>query len=204
MIIGYARVSTEDQNLAMQLDALTKAGCEKIFQEKISSTKAQRPGLEEAMKHLRKGDMLMVWKLDRLGRSMKELIHIITSLDQRGVDFKSIHENIDTTTPVGKLTFHIFCSLAEFEREIIRQRTVEGLQAARSRKKVLGRAKGLSKIAQQKAFTASALSKEGSLRPIELCQQLNISLPTLYRYLHHHNITLKMNLPNFEVANADA
>ncbi len=199
MTIGYARVSTEDQNLAMQLDALTKAGCQKIYQEKISSTKAQRPGLEEAMKHLRKGDMLIVWKLDRIGRSMKELIHIITSLDQQGVEFKSIHENIDTTTPVGKLTFHIFCALAEFEREIIRQRTVEGLQAARERKKVLGRAKGLSKMAQQKAFTASTLYKEGSLRPTEICQQLNISLPTLYRYLNHHNTTLKINSPKFDV-----
>lgn len=199
MITGYARVSTEDQNLAMQLDALTKAGCTKIYQEKISSIKAQKPGLEEAIKYLRKGDVLMVWKLDRLGRSLKELIHIITLLAKNEVEFKSLNENIDTTTPVGKLTFHIFCALAEFEREVIRQRTLEGLQAARARKKVLGRPKGLTTIAKQNAFTASTLYKEGTLSPIAICKQLHISLPTLYRYLNQHNITLRMNLPNFDV-----
>jgi len=170
-----------------------------VVTEKISSTKAQRPGLEEAIKYLRKGDVLMVWKLDRLGRSLKELIHIITLLAKKEVEFKSLNENIDTTTPVGKLTFHIFCALAEFEREVIRQRTLEGLQAARARKKVLGRPKGLTTIAKQNAFTASTLYKEGTLSPIAICKQLHISLPTLYRYLNQHNITLRMNLPKFDV-----
>lgn len=161
MIIGYARVSTDEQNLDMQIDALQKAGCQKIYQEKISSTKASRPALEDFMDKLRKGDTLVVWKLDRLGRSLKELISLISTLAEKGVEFKSLHERIDTSTPVGKLTFHIFCALAEFEREIIRQRTVEGLKAARARKKTLGRPKGLSKSAQQKAYTASAMYQEG-------------------------------------------
>ncbi|MHB9148167.1 MAG: recombinase family protein [Candidatus Amoebophilus sp.] len=199
MITGYARVSTEDQNLSLQLDALTKAGCEKIYQEKISSREAHRPGLEEMMGHLRKGDTLVVWKLDRLGRSLKELISLINGLADKGVEFKSLNESIDTTTPVGKLTFHIFCALAEFEREIIRQRTIEGLQAARARKKVLGRPKGLTKTAQQKAATASALYREGTLTTAEICEQLNISIPTLYNYLKQMNITLKVNAPAYEV-----
>jgi DNA invertase Pin-like site-specific DNA recombinase len=201
MIIGYARVSTEDQNLSMQLDALTKAACEKIYQEKISSREAHRPALEEAMTHLRKGDILVVWKLDRLGRSLKELIGLVNQLADKGIEFKSLNESIDTTTPVGKLTFHIFCALAEFEREIIRYRVSEELQAARARKKVLGRPKGLNKEALQKATTASALYKEGALNVLDICEQLNISIPTLYRYLKYQNIALKADVPAYEVIN---
>jgi DNA invertase Pin-like site-specific DNA recombinase len=199
MIIGYARVSTEEQNLAMQLDALNKASCEKIYQEKISTTKANRPGLEEMMSHLNAGDVLVVWKLDRLGRSLKDLIQLISGLAERKVEFKSLNESIDTSTPVGKLTFHIFCALAEFEREIIRLRVNEGIKAARARKKILGRPKGLTKSAQQKAFTASALYKDGTLTPAEICEQINISIPTLYRYIKHQKITLRMNAPAYEV-----
>lgn len=201
MITGYARVSTEDQNLSMQLDALAKAGCEKIYQEKISSTQAHRPGLEEMMSYLRNGDILVVWKLDRLGRSLKELIQLISQLADKGVEFKSLNESIDTTTPVGKLTFHIFCALAEFEREIIRQRTVEGLKSARARKKILGRPKGLTKSAQQKAYTASALYREGTLTTTEICEQLNISVPTLYNYLKKQNVVLKADAPAYEILN---
>jgi DNA invertase Pin-like site-specific DNA recombinase len=151
------------------------------------------------MGHLRKGDTLVVWKLDRLGRSLKELIHLINQLADKGIEFKSLNESIDTTTPVGKLTFHIFCALAEFEREIIRQRTIEGLKAARARKKVLGRPKGLTKAAQQKAATASALYREGTFTTAEICEQLNISIPTLYNYLKHQNIALKADTPAYEV-----
>jgi DNA invertase Pin-like site-specific DNA recombinase len=199
MITGYARVSTEDQNLFMQLDALQKAGCEKIYQEKISRTQVVRPGLEEMMSQFRKGDILVVWKLDRLGRSLKELIHLVSQLSDKGIEFKSLNESIDTTTPVGKLTFHIFCALAEFEREIIRQRTIEGLKAARARKKTLGRPKGLTKSAEQKAYTASALYREGTLTTAQICEQLSISVPTLYNYLKHQNIVLKANAPAYEV-----
>jgi DNA invertase Pin-like site-specific DNA recombinase len=133
MLIGYARISTQDQTLALQQDALEKAGCEKIFTDKVSGTKAERKGLTEALSHLRAGDTLVVWRLDRLGRSLRHLIDTITALHDRGVAFKSLQENIDTTTSGGKLVFHIFGSLAEFEREIIRERTNAGLQAARAR-----------------------------------------------------------------------
>src|SRR3954468_12402149 len=118
MLIGYARVSTEDQNLDLQRDALKKAGCEEIYTDKVSGTKARRPGLEQALSHLRAGDTLVVWRLDRLGRSLRHLIDTVTELQERGIGFKSVTETIDTTTSGGKLIFNIFASLAEFEREI--------------------------------------------------------------------------------------
>jgi DNA invertase Pin-like site-specific DNA recombinase len=133
MLIGYARVSTHDQTLDLQKDALEKAGCELTFTDTISGTKAKRPGLEEALAYLREGDILVVWRLDRLGRSLRDLIDTITTLHERGIGFKSLTEQIDTTTSGGKLVFHIFGALAEFEREIIRERTRAGLEAARSR-----------------------------------------------------------------------
>src|SRR5215211_452294 len=136
MQIGYARVSTDDQNLDLQRDALEKAGCERIFTDRVTGTKAERKGLTEALSHLRSGDTLIVWRLDRLGRSLRHLIDTITELNARGVGFKSLTENIDTTTSGGKLVFHIFGALAEFEREIIRERTQAGLQSARSRGKI--------------------------------------------------------------------
>lgn len=199
MQVGYARVSTEDQNLALQIEALTKMGCQKIYQEKISSMKAQRPALTTLLNHLRAGDTLVVWKLDRLGRSLKELIALITTLSERQVHFKSLNENIDTSTPTGQLVFHIFCALAEFEREVIRQRTLAGLQAARARKQVLGRPKGLSKAAQQKAQAAASLYREGSLSVRALCSHLHIAPPTLYRYLKHEQVTIKADQPKVEV-----
>jgi DNA invertase Pin-like site-specific DNA recombinase len=121
MLIGYARVSTHDQTLSLQLDALSKAGCEKLFTDQISATKAERPGLRDAMSHLRAGDTLVVWRLDRLGRSLRHLIDTVNELEQRGIGFKPLQENIDTTSPGGKLVFHIFGSLAEFEREVIKE-----------------------------------------------------------------------------------
>jgi DNA invertase Pin-like site-specific DNA recombinase len=144
MLIGYARVSTDDQNLDLQRDALQKAGCEQIFTDRISGTKDRRPGLEEALSHLRSGDTLVVWRLDRLGRSLRHLIDTVTTLQERGIGFKSLTESIDTTTSGGKLVFHIFGALAEFEREIIRERTNAGLQAARARGRNGGRPKKLT------------------------------------------------------------
>lgn len=199
MLIGYARVSTEDQNLSLQTDALKKAGCEKIYQEKVSSTQAQRPALVDLLGHLRAGDTLVVWRLDRLGRSLKELIALITTLAENQVHFKSLNESIDTSTPTGQLVFHIFCALAEFEREVIRQRTLAGLQAARDRKKVLGRPKGLSRAAHQKAKAAASLYRDGSLSVRGICEHLCIAPPTLYRYLKHENINLKSEKSTMEI-----
>src|SRR5918912_1558549 len=133
MLIGYARVSTDDQNLDLQRDALQNAGCELIFDDMVSGTKAKRPGLEQALSHLRAGDTLVVWRLDRLGRSLKHLIDTVTDLQERGIGFKSLTESIDTTTSGGKLVFHIFGALAELRRGVIRERTQAGLQAARTR-----------------------------------------------------------------------
>ena len=130
MLIGYARVSTQDQTLNLQKDALEKAGCQKIFTDIASGAKQERKGLEDALSHVREGDTLVVWRLDRLGRSITHLIHTVSGLAQRGVGFRSLTENIDTTTSGGKLVFHIFGALAEFERDIIRERTTAGLQAA--------------------------------------------------------------------------
>src|SRR3712207_8125746 len=141
MLIGYARVSTIDQTLNLQNDALEKAGCSKIFTDTISGAKTERPGLEQALAYVRTGDTLVVWRLDRLGRSLKHLIETITALHERQIGFKSITENVDTTTSGGKLVFHIFGALAEFERDIIKERTHAGLQAARVRGKKGGRPK---------------------------------------------------------------
>ncbi len=141
MFIGYARVSTHEQNLDMQLDALKAAGCEKIFKDKISTLKEERQGLLEALDFLRPGDVLVVWKLDRLGRTLKQLIELVAMFNQKGIGFKSLKETINTTTSTGKLVFHIFAALAEFERDIIHERTRAGLEAARARGRLGGRPK---------------------------------------------------------------
>src|SRR3954462_5866786 len=139
MLVGYARVSTQDQTLALQQDALTTASCERIFSDTISGAKADRPGLEQALAYVRTGDTLVVWKLDRLGRSLPHLIATIAALQERGIGFRSLTEQIDTTTSGGKLIFHVFAALAEFERDIIRERTQAGLIAARARGRKGGR-----------------------------------------------------------------
>src|SRR5438105_4145918 len=144
MLIGYARVSTSDQTLNLQKDALENIGCTKIFTDVISGATTERQGLDEALSYVREGDTLVVWRLDRLGRSLKHLIETITNLNNRKIGFKSIQENIDTTTSGGKLIFHIFGALAEFERDIIRERTKAGLQAARARGRLGGRPKSLT------------------------------------------------------------
>src|SRR5918911_435349 len=143
MLIGYARVSTQDQTLDLQLDALKKAGCEKFYTDTASGAKEERKGLVEALYYAREGDVLVVWRLDRLGRSLRHLIETITLLNSRKIGFRSLTENIDTTTSGGKLVFHIFGALAEFERDIIRERTNAGLEAARARGRHGGRPKAL-------------------------------------------------------------
>ena len=180
MLIGYARVSTDDQNLDLQRDALQKAGCEQIYTDTVSGTKARRPGLEQALSHLRSGDTLVVWRLDRLGRSLRHLIDTVNDLQERGVGFKSLTESIDTTTSGGKLVFHIFGALAEFEREIIRERTNAGLSAARARGRKGGRPKALSK---SKAEMARQLYQDRSHSIDEICKTLGISRTTFYRYV---------------------
>ncbi len=180
MLVGYARVSTQDQTLNLQRDALEKIGCAKIFTDTTSGAKAERKGLEEALDYVRTGDSLVVWKLDRLGRSLKHLIETITNLNNRNIGFKSLTENIDTTTSGGKLIFHIFGALAEFERDIIRERTNAGLQAARVRGRKGGRPKSLTgkTVAMARELYNN---KQNSIS--EICQSLNISRATLYRYL---------------------
>jgi DNA invertase Pin-like site-specific DNA recombinase len=182
MLIGYARVSTADQTLALQQDALNKAGCDQIYTDTASGSAAERSGLEQALSHLRKGDTLVVWRLDRLGRSLRHLIETVTTLDERGIGFRSIMENIDTTTSGGKLVFHIFGALAEFERDIIRERTQAGLQAARARGHRGGRPKrqpSTKKVAMAKALYADKTNSVG-----EICKTLGISRATLYRYIN--------------------
>ncbi len=180
MLIGYARVSTHDQTLHSQRDTLQKVGCDRIFTDTVSGRKAERKGLSEALSHLRAGDTLVVWRLDRLGRSLRHLIDTITELHERGVGFKSLQENIDTTTSGGKLVFHIFGALAEFEREIIRERTQAGLASARSRGKVGGRPKALSARQVQMLRNMAA---DKSLTVSDICHTLGIGRTTFYRYV---------------------
>ena len=191
MKIGYARVSTKEQNLALQLDALEKEGCKKIFQEKISGAKADRPELKKLIDQLREGDVIITWKLDRLGRSLRDLVNLMNDIQDKGAGLKSLNDSIDTTTPHGKLTFHLFASLAEFERDIIRERTRAGLEAARARGRKGGRPKGLSKAAQDKAMIAETLYVNGNKSITEICKHLGIARSTLYKYLKYRKVTLK-------------
>ncbi len=181
MLVGYARVSTSEQTLNLQQDALEKIGCSKIFTDTISGSTTERQGLDAALSYVMEGDTLVVWRLDRLGRSLKHLIETITTLNNRKIGFKSITENIDTTTSGGKLIFHIFGALAEFERDIIRERTNAGLQAARARGRLGGRPKALN-IKKQSIAQALYNDKNNSIN--EICKTLNISRATLYRYIH--------------------
>ncbi|MFK7933640.1 MAG: recombinase family protein [Saprospiraceae bacterium] len=188
MNIGYARVSTKEQNLDLQKDALRKAGCVEIFEEKISGAGKERPQLTKLIERIRKGDVLTVWKLDRLGRSIKDLIQLVNNIQNRGAELKSLNDHIDTTTPHGKLTFHMFAALAEFEKDIIRERTLAGLATARARGRVGGRPKGLSQKAKHIAIIAQRLYEEGQKTVTEICEELSISRATLYNYLRHRGI----------------
>lgn len=181
---GYARVSRDDQNLELQISALKSAGCQKelIFTEKVSGAKAIRPGLDQCLEELRSGDTLIVWRLDRLGRSMSHLVKLIEELRQDGIRFKSICDGvIDTTTASGELIFNIFSSLAQFERRLIQERTQAGLSAARARGRLGGRKALLP--SDPKVRTAKKMHEDKSMQIDEICKTLKISRPTLYRYL---------------------
>ena len=180
MLIGYARVSTDDQDLSLQRDALGEVGCERIHEDLKSGVAASRAGLESALEHARKGDSLVVWRLDRLGRSLRELIALVQDLEERGVGLRSLQEAIDTTTSSGKLVFHIFGALAEFERNLIRERTKAGLAAARARGRNGGRPKALP-LEKRKLVFRLYQEKEHTIR--ELCEMFGISKPTLYKYV---------------------
>lgn len=179
MLIGYARVSTQDQNLELQRDALIKAGCPKVFDDKVSGTRADRPGLAKAMEMLRDGDTLVVWKLDRLGRSVKQLVDLVGQLHQQGIQFKSLTDSIDTGTPSGRFFFHVMASLAEMERELIVERTRAGLDVARQLGRKGGRKPKMtdSKIASAKKLLASGIP------PKDVAKNLGVSVPTLYRWI---------------------
>ncbi len=179
MKIGYARVSTQDQNLKMQLDALKKVGCEKVFREKASGVHSKRSGLDRALSHLRKGDVFVVWKLDRLGRNLGRLVAFVEGVQERGIEFKSITDNIDTTTPSGRFFFHMMAALAQMERELIAERTRAGLEAARKRGRVGGRPRTMT---EKKVKAAKKLLKIGTT-PREVAETLGVSMPTLYRWL---------------------
>jgi DNA invertase Pin-like site-specific DNA recombinase len=179
-LIGYARVSTSDQHLGLQLDALKEAGCRRVFEETASGAAKARPQLLEALDFLRPGDTLVVWKLDRLARSVQHLIEIIERLRKQGCGFKSLTEAIDTTTAGGRLVFYIFGALAEFERGIIRERTVAGLEAARARGRKGGRPKLMN---DQSLIVAQALLRDGVLTVKDVAKQIGVSEPTLYKYL---------------------
>jgi DNA invertase Pin-like site-specific DNA recombinase len=187
MLIGYARVSTQDQTLDLQTDALRQVSCEKIFTDTTSGAKSERPGLQDAMDHLRAGDTLVVWRLDRLGRTLKHLIATVTDLSEKGIGFKSLQENMDTTTSGGKLIFHIFGALAEFEREVIKERTNAGLQAARARGRLGGRPK-IQSLDPKKIAHARTLYSDGHMTVQEICETLHMGRSTLYRYLQNASL----------------
>ena len=180
MLIGYARVSTEGQDTALQLDALERAGCERVFEERASGARTDRPVLAEAMDYAREGDVIAVWRLDRFGRSLKDLISKVGDLRERGVGFRSLTEAVDTTTPGGQLVFHIFGALAEFERELIRERTMAGLEAARARGRKGGRP---SKMTRAKVRQASVLLADPGADVGAVCETLGVSKSTLYTYV---------------------
>lgn len=178
MKIGYARVSTEDQNLSLQRDALLAAGCERIFEDKESGAKADRPGLAAARDFARPGDVLTVWRLDRLGRSMADLVRLVGELEAAGIEFESITEKIETGTAAGRLVFHVFAALAEFERNLTRERTAAGLIAARAR----GRKGGRPTLEAEKIATIRTLSADPKQSPGAICKALGISRATFYKY----------------------
>ncbi len=180
MKVGYIRTSRKDQNPDLQRDALQAAGCERIFEEHISSRKETRPQLVAALDYCRDGDRFVVWKLDRLGRTLRELIDLVNGMNERGIEFVSLQENIDTTTPGGKLIFHVFGSVAEFERDLVRERTIAGLEAARARGRQGGRPKAFNK---KKLQLASKLLRSKELTIPEVCQAVGVGRTTLYRYL---------------------
>ena len=179
MLVGYARVSTSEQNLDLQLDALKKAECSKIYEDQISGYKDNRPGLSKALEILREGDTFIIWKLDRLGRTVKGLISLVSQLESRGVHFKSLTDSIDTSTPAGRFFFHVMASLAQMERELIIERTKAGLEAARSQGRIGGRKRIMT---DSKIKSAKKLLQAGAL-PHDVAKDLGVSISTLYRWI---------------------
>jgi DNA invertase Pin-like site-specific DNA recombinase len=179
MRIGYARVSTDEQSLDLQLDALKKAGCKRTFTDKATAVRVDRPGLAEALSHLRGGDTLVIWKLDRLGRTVKGLVDFVADLQGRGIQFRSLTDGIDTTTPAGRFFFHVMASLAQMERELLAERTRAGLAAARRRGRVGGRKR---RMTPGKVESARRLLKDG-MSPRDVALSLGVSIPTLYRWV---------------------
>jgi DNA invertase Pin-like site-specific DNA recombinase len=190
--VGYARVSTADQNADLQVDALRKAGCAKVFVDQASGSLAERPQLNAALDYLRPGDTLVVWRLDRLGRSLRHLVDTVMGLQERGVGFRSIRESIDTTTPGGRLVFHLFAALSEFERDLIQERTHAGLAAARARGRVGGRKPVLT---PEKAAAARKMYDAGEMPISEIARVLGVSRATLYRHLSATGISGTRPIP---------
>jgi len=190
MKIGYARISTKEQSLSMQVDALKKVGCDQIHEEVASGAKTARPVLEEVMRNIRENDTLVIWKLDRLGRNLVHLIHLTNKLIEKKVGLISLNDPIDTSTAQGRMIFGIFATLAEFERELIRERTQAGLKSARARGRKGGRPKGMSQSAIEKAAIAEALYKNGTIPVKKIAEQLDISKTTLYLYLRSRNVQI--------------
>ena len=179
MKFGYARISRLEQNLNLQRDALVACGCEEIITDEVSGSKTERPGLNKVLEKVRSGDVLVVWRLDRLGRSLKHLIELVNQFNQKGIIFKSLTENIETQTNNGRLVFNIFASLAEFERNLIRERTLAGLSSARSR----GRVGGRPIANQSKVDAAIQLYRKKELTVDQICKVIGISRGTLYKYI---------------------
>ena len=178
MLIGYARVSSDDQELSLQIDALINSGCEKIFTDKRSGTNGTRPGLKDALSHLREEDTLVIWKLDRLGRTVKGLIDLVGRFEEEHIHFRSITEGIDTATPAGRFFFHVMASLAQMERELLVERTKAGLEAARKRGRTGGRKRVMT---PGKVEAAKNLLSQG-MPPRDVARNLGVSIPTLYRW----------------------
>lgn len=185
MDIGYARVSTADQTLSLQQDALNAAGCVRVFADTTSGAATARPGLDAALDYVRAGDTLVVWRLDRLGRSLRHLLETVQHLEAREIGFRSLTEQIDTTTSSGRLIFHIFASLAEFERALIRERTQAGLAAARARGRKGGRPRAAALQDAKKLARARELYASQQMSVKEICQWLGISRSTFYAYVPH-------------------
>lgn len=176
-LIGYARVSTDDQNLHLQRDALERAGCQVIYEDKASGKNTERPELEECLKALRSGDTLVVWRLDRLGRSLGDLVKLVTTLEEKGIGFESLQEKIETTSASGKLVFHVFAALAEFERNLISERTRAGLKAARARGRLGGRK---PKLKQKDIREIKALLKDPNIPVSDIAKRFGVSRTTIY------------------------
>ncbi|WP_445769436.1 recombinase family protein [Rheinheimera sp.] len=190
MKIGYCRISTKGQSFHLQEDALKAEGCERVFRDIASGAKSSRPGLDEMLAQLRPGDVIVVYKLDRLGRSLRHLVDLINTLSERQVGLKSLNDPVDTTTAQGRLITNVFASIAEFERDLIRERTRAGLMAARARGRNGGRPVGLGKEAKAITIAAEALYKQNSLSAQQIADKLSISKTTLYKYLRHRGVEI--------------